>query len=237
MAEKKVETVNEKSFEEIKAENEQYAQKLSKRSEQYIYELKKKLSDHYNVEKQEHVLNELLPKLVEGQRKGETARQQFGTVDECLKLILEGPKVPIKEMPFWQMWLDNSLMVFAILGAMNGIIGLFPQKTMRMGITSMVLSAVCGGVVFWALYHFIYRYDRPGADHSKKPKTWKSVVIITALMLIWMAILQMTMVFLPTSLNPVFSPILTLLVSAAVYGIRTLLKRKLGYKGSFFTRA
>ena len=62
-------------------------------------------------------------------------------------------------------------------------------------------------------------------------------MIITALMLIWMAILQMTMVFLPTSLNPAFSPILTLLVSAAVYGIRTLLKRKLGYKGSFFTRA
>lgn len=224
-------------FAALKKENEAYGEKLSKRSAQYIYELRKRLSEKMNVERQEVVLNEILPTLVAGQKEGKTAKQLLGTVDDCAQRLIEGPKKEPKEMPFWQMWLDNALMVFAILGAMSGIFGLFPSKPMMMGMTSMILSAIFGGFVFCAMYYFIYRYDRPGADKSKKPKLWKSLLIITALMLLWMAVLQLSMVYLPVQWNLALNPIWTLVVAAAAYGIRSLLKRYLGYSGSFFNRA
>lgn len=233
---KKQEMETQRPFEEIKKENEAYAEKLSKRSVQYIYELRKILSQSMNVDSQERALNDILPKLITAQRQGITARQLFGPVADMARLVIEGPKEEPKEMPFWQMWLDNTLMVFVLLGAFGGIISLFLPNPMVIGITSMILSAMCGGVVFWAMYHFIYRYDRPGADKSKKPKTWKSIVIILGLMLIWMAILQASMTLLPPSWNPALTPIWMLIVSALVYGVRYVLKKTLGYSGSFFSR-
>lgn len=227
----------QKSYEEVKEENERYAESLSKRSEQYIFELKKTLSLALNVEDQERRLNKILPYLIEEQRKGKTARQLFGPVDDFATLVIEGPKdEKQEEMPFWQMWLDNSLLIFVILGLIGGGVSLFSKTPMVIGISSMIVSSVIGGLVFWAMYHLIYQYDRPGADRSKKPKTWKSIIIILGLMLIWIAVLQGSMLLFPSSINRPLTPIWMLIIAALVYGCRYVLKRTLGYSGSFFNR-
>ena len=236
MAKKGKQEVPTKPFEEVKKENEAFANQLSKRSAQYIYELKKALSTEMNVENQERALNELLPKVVAEQKKGVTARQLLGPVDDCARLIIEGPKEEPKEMPIWQMWLDNGLMIFVLLGAFSGVMGLFTENPMIIGIVSMIISAVIGGGIFYLMYRWIYQYDRPGADRSKKPKTWKSILMIIALMFVWIAALQLSMVWLPQRFNPSLTPIWMLIVSALVYGFRYVLKRTLGYTGSFFNR-
>lgn len=225
-----------KSFDEVKQENEDYIRQLSKRSAQYIYELKKILSNEMNVENQERALNEILPQLICEQKKGVTARQLLGPVQDCARLIIEGPKEEPKEMPMWQMWLDNSLLIFVLLGAFSGIMGVFSENPMIIGIVSMIISAVIGGGIFYLMYRLIYQYDRPGADKSKKPKTWKSMLIIIALMFVWIAALQLSMVWLPSNINVSLTPIWMLIISALVYGVRYLLKRQLGYSGSFFNR-
>lgn len=227
--------VEQSEFEALQKNNEVLGKKLTKRSAQYVFELRKLLSQEMDMESQEKAMAEILPELLEAQKKGETAKQLFGPVAEKAKKIIEGPEEEEKEMPYWLMWLDNTLLVFVFLAGMTAILNLFNARGAQYGLTSLIVASLVGGFVFNTMYQLIYRYEKPGADRSKKPKAWKAWGIIIVLTFVWMMIFSAS-VLIPAKINPMIDPVILIIIAALVYGVRYLLKKKLGYKGSFFQR-
>lgn len=62
--------MEQEEFKQLKEQNEQYMQQLSKRSYDYIFKLRKVLQETMDVESQEKALAEVLPGLVQAQKKG-----------------------------------------------------------------------------------------------------------------------------------------------------------------------
>lgn len=227
--------MEQSEFEELQKKNKELSEHLTKRSVQYVYDLRKRLSQELDMEDQEKAMAEILPELIAAQKKGITARQLFGPVDQKAKEIIEGPEEEPKEMSFGMMWLDNTVIVFVFLAAMTGIMQVFNMKGSAYGITSLLVSSVFGGLVFNMMYRLIYRYEKPGADKSKKPKTWKAILIIIALTFAWMIIFSASLM-IPAAINPALNPIILLILAAAIFGIRYVIKKKVGYEGTFFQR-
>ena len=214
----------------LQAENVQLEAKLTKRNEQYIFDLKKALKAANLTEEQTiTALNEMLPTLVEEQKTGKTARQLFGTVSERLDAIVNKPVEKKKSTTASLMWLDNFLLLFGMLG-ISGVMGLFVSRgtqPVTYGITALVVASAIGGIVFYMMYLFVYQYDQPGADKSKKPKTWKTVLMLASVTLVWFLVFNGA-ALLPATLNPILDPIVLVIVSALALGLRYYLKKRFG---------
>ncbi|MBV7392172.1 DUF1129 domain-containing protein [Enterococcus alishanensis] len=231
--------MEEELLAQLTQENVELESQLTKRNEQYIFDLKKALAAaNFSQEQTTTELNEMLRALVEEQKRGVTARQLYGTVTERMEAIVNKPVVKAKSTQPFLMWLDNFLMFFALLAALSGIMSFFMpagQSVSTYGLTAIILAAALGGVIFYMMYLFFYQYDEPGADKSKKPKTWKSILIIVVAFVLWYIIFNAT-VYLPTSLNPMLNPIALIILAAASLGLRFFLKKRFGVVSSFSSR-
>lgn len=219
---------------EMVSENRELEQKLTKRNEQYIFDLKKSMSAaNFSEEEKTVALHDVLPALVDGQKKGTTARQLFGTVSECMDGIINKPAESSESKPVF-IWLDNFLMMFGIFAVILNALGMFMKQKnqMQYGLITLLVGAGIGAWVMYLMYKYIYQYDRPGADKSKKPKRWKSMLILTAAVLVWMLVF-MVAVAIPRAVNPVLDPIIMIVIGAAALGLRYYLKKKYHIVGSF----
>lgn len=221
---------------QIVAENRQLESDLTKRNEQYIFDLKKALkAANLTEEEITLALHEILPNLVAGQKSGQTARQQFGTVSERVAYILAKPK-EAKEVEPWKLWLDNTLLFFAMLAILNGVMNLISKgQGITAGVLSLVVTSAIGGLIFYYMYKWIYQYEKPGADKSKKPKMWKSMLILAVGTIIWIFVYTGSML-LPRVVNPVLTPVFLIILGGAVFAGRTWFKKKYDIQGSFFNR-
>jgi uncharacterized membrane-anchored protein len=217
---------------EIVSKNRELEQKLTKRNEQYIFDLKKSLvAANLSEEAQTLALHEILPQLVDGQKSGITARQLFGTVSERTEAILNKPEELPESTPFL-MWLDNALLLFGVMSIMFSIMMLWSKgKTQPMGILTLVLASMFGGYVFYLMYKYVYQYDRPGMDKSKRPGWLKTGLILVASMFLWIVVFAGTSM-LPTVINPVFDPIIVIILGGVAIGVRHLLKKKYNMRSS-----
>ncbi|GAA2912499.1 DUF1129 domain-containing protein [Enterococcus pseudoavium] len=215
----------------LNAENSELEAKLTKRNEQYIFDLKKALKAANLTEEQTIVaLNEMLPTMVEEQKTGKTARQLFGTVSERLDTIVNKPAEQKKSTTASLMWLDNFLMIFGMLGLLTGIMGLFVSRgtqTVTYGLTALIVASAVGGLIFYMMYLFVYQYEQPGADKSKKPKTWKTVLMLGSVTLVWFLVFNGT-ALLPPSLNPILDPMVMVVLAAIALAVRYYLKKRFG---------
>ncbi|MFC4772456.1 DUF1129 domain-containing protein [Enterococcus hermanniensis] len=222
----------------LSLENDQFEEKLTKRNEQYIFDLKKALrAANLSDEQMTVALNEMLPTLVEEQKTGKTARQLFGTVSERLDVIVDRPVEKKKSSTASLMWLDNFLLLFGLLGIVSGIMGLFvPRGTQAVtyGLTALIIASAVGGLVFYMMYLFVYQYEQPGADKSKKPKTWKTIVMLGSVTLVWFLVFNGA-ALLPQSLNPILDPMVLVVLSALALAARYYLKKRFGIISSLAT--
>ncbi|RDC48532.1 DUF1129 domain-containing protein [Acinetobacter sp. RIT592] len=218
---------------EIVKENAQLEEQLTKRNQQYIFDLKKSL-EAANLSEEEKVtaLHEMLPVLVSEQKGGKTARQLFGTVSERTEAIINKPvEVRTSSTPTL-MWLDNTLLLLGLLSVMIAITGLFSRETTpAYGITTLVLGSAIGGWVFYLMYKYIYQYEYPGADRSKKPGMGKTLLILGGTTLIWVIAFSAT-TLLPPIVNPLLDPVVSIIIGAAALALRYYLKKKYGIVGS-----
>lgn len=222
---------------EIVSENRALEEKLTKRNQQYIFDLNKSMSAaNFSEEEKALALHDILPKLVEGQKKGETARQQFGTVSECMDAIINKPKEKKESTPLL-MWLDNFMLFMGIFGLMVGVLSFFTKgnSTASYGVLTLIAGSAVGGWVLYLMYKYVYQYDRPGADKSKKPKMWKSMLLMVGAMFLWLVAFGLTSA-LPRSINPILDPILMIAIGGAALGIRYFLKKKYDIVGTFSAR-
>lgn len=219
----------------MQQENQQLEQQLTKKNQQYIFDLKKRLeSSQLSSEAITERLYELLPQIIEAQKKGVPARQLLGTVSELAEHIIYKPKPP-KQNKVWEMWLDNSLLILALLAAFSGIVPLFTKQTVIYGLASLFIAAMSGGYVFYLLYKYINQYDRPGADTSKKPSLSKALGIMITIFIGWFIIMSAA-TLIPPAFNPKLAPGVYLFIAAAALILRTILSKKYGIRGTLLMR-
>ncbi|MGG5314457.1 DUF1129 domain-containing protein [Enterococcus sp. AZ072] len=222
-------------LQELATENRELESHLTKRNQQYIFDLKKSLeAANFTIEQQEEALYDMLPTLVAEQKTGKTARQLFGTVSERLEAIVNKPvKNELATKPVL-MWLDNFMFLFGLLALISGAMALFVSRgtqTATYGLTALVVASATGGLVFYFMYLFVYQYEQPGADKSKKPKTWKTILILGSMTLVWFLIFNGA-VFLPSSLNPIIDPLVLAVLGGIALAARYFLKKRFGIVSS-----
>lgn len=227
--------MEQEEFKKLKDENEAYMGELSKRSYEYIYKLRKILSETMDMESQETALHDLLPQVIDAQRKGTTAVQLLGPVQECAHRILH-PKKEVRHLKNWQIWVDNTLVTMALLGLVSGLLTLGAKGAVSSmsRIFTYVISSMAGGLTFFYFYKLINQYDLPGADKSKKPSGFKQVLIMIAGALGWWVVTAITG-FIPTRINIAVPPLYILIIAGLAYFARYILKQTWGYKTQFFT--
>ncbi len=232
---KKGETTNMEAekLREYVAQNREWEKQLTKRNQQYIFDLNKAL-DAANLSEEEKVqaLHEMLPVLVQEQKGGRTARQLYGTVSERTEAILAEPTKAEETTKPVLMWVDNTLLILGVFGVMMGIVGLFSSKNTQVyGIVTLILMAMVGGWVFYLMYKYMYQYERPGADKSKRPKLWKSILILIGSFFVWTAVISLS-ALLPSVINPVLDPFVLVIIGGAALLLRYYLKKKYNIIGS-----
>ncbi|GGC94657.1 DUF1129 domain-containing protein [Enterococcus wangshanyuanii] len=217
---------------EIVSENRELEQKLTKRNEQYIFDLKKSLvAANLSEEAQTLALHEILPHLVEGQKSGNTARQLFGTVSERTEAILNKPEELPESTPAL-MWLDNTLLLFGVMTLMFSIMMMWSKgKTQPLGLLTLVLASMAGGYVFYLTYKYIYQYDRPGVDKSKRPGWFKTGLILVGSMLLWIVVFAGS-AMLPAVINPILDPVIVIVIGGLALIVRHFLKKKYNMRSS-----
>lgn len=230
--------LEEQEIRALVAKNRTLETQLTKRNEQYVYDLRKALSlANLSESLQAQALANILPELVEGQKSGKTARQLFGTVTERARLILETPE-PVKESGIFQMWLDNSLLLFIFLTLMAGVLPLFSKSVasgQQQGILTILVGAISGGYAFYLIYKYVYKFDRPGADQKGRPGGFKSILIMMGIMLIWMFVF-MAAALIPPTINVALAPAVNVALAVLAFAIRYYLKKKYNIRGSMFSR-
>lgn len=223
---------------QMMAKNRELEKQLTKRNEQYIFDLKKAMNvANLSEEEKVKVLDEMLTPLVEGQKTGKTARQLFGTVSERLEVILNAPK-PSRLGSRNELWLDNSLLMFGFLSLMAGLLPMLsktPTTSQQGGLFTLLIGSISGGYAFYLIYKYIYSYDHPDADKSKKPGIWKSMLLMAGIMLGWMVVFMLT-AFIPPTINIVFQPAVYVVIGAGALALRYYLRKKLNLTGSMFIR-
>ncbi|MGO3732147.1 MAG: DUF1129 domain-containing protein [Vagococcus sp.] len=218
------------------AANRELEKQLTKKNDQFIFDMKKLLSDaDFDEEKKVVALNDMLIALVNGQKTGATAKQLYGTPTEAAQLIVEA-KEPLPEMTFGKMWLDNTLMLFVFLAVMTGTFSMISKNAQAtQGVLSILIGAMSGGLSFYMIYKYIYVYDLPGADQSKRPGVLKSGLIMALCFIPWLLVFSFA-ALIPSAYNPSLDPTMTIALGVAAYGVRYLLKKQFGIQGNLFMR-
>ena len=176
---------------------------LTKKNEQYVLQLERSLKEaQVSKAKITSTLEEMLPVLVEKQKKGLTARQLFGTVTQQTQSVLEGPKKdPTVKSPDWQIAVDGGLMVGGFFALIAGItLFLNPEQSEAMGVISLIMNFVVGGLAL-------------------------------LVMLAWLVLVMGTQLLIPTSINYVFPAIVYLFIGSGALVLKWYLKKTLDIRG------
>lgn len=198
---------------------------LTKKNQEFIHIATTKLiKDGKSDEEIKGLLEEILPSILESQKKGVTARSLYGAPTEWAAsqttVAENNNTLPENDNP-WLMWLDSSLLILAILGFVNGGMNLFTQGS-QYGLVTFIIVGFGVGAGIYFMYHFVYRHMGEG---KQRPKIWKAILVLLLATLAWSAIFFLANL-IPASINPVLSPVANILIAAVAFGIRYLLKKK-----------
>ncbi|MFK4943263.1 DUF1129 domain-containing protein [Lactococcus garvieae] len=209
---------------------ENLIEQLTAKNSEYVHNVTKQLmllgkSD----EEIKTILAEILPKIIEGQKEGILARKLLGAPMEfATQYKTEEDKVKRQETaknesPFL-MWLDSALLFFGVISVVMGLMGLFqPQASVYGLLTTLASSALAGLVMYW-MYKYFYSAQRP-------QKKGKGFAMLAVAMVAWAGV-SVLVALLPKSINIVLAPYITIILGAAVMGIRFLIQRKFNVQSS-----
>lgn len=198
---------------------------LTKKNQEFIHIATNQLiKDGKSDEEIKALLEEIIPSILDGQKKGMTARNLYGAPSEWAashsQVVAENNQTEENDNP-WLMWLDSSLLILAILGFVNGAMNLFSQGS-QYGILTFIIVGFGVGAGIYLMYHYVYRHM---GDAKNRPKIWKAVLILLLATTAWSIIFFLASL-IPASINPVLSPIAYLIIAVIAFGIRYLLKKK-----------
>ncbi|MBF0780946.1 MULTISPECIES: DUF1129 domain-containing protein [unclassified Granulicatella] len=206
-------------------------QELTKRNQAYIFELDKILSlNNLSEDKRYKIKYEMMSELVAHQKSGKTAKQLYGTVSQCAKSILEGPKEDLtKPSEDWKLYLDGAL----LMGSFFMLISVF-TSAQQLGIVTLLLNYFVAG--FAVL--FVTKASQNFQEDTRLRKArWKSLLKYLGMtllsMIIWLGgMLLVTLI--PEGINPVLPKNVYLVIGAITLVLKFYLKKKLNIRGGIF---
>ncbi|MEW4355156.1 DUF1129 family protein [Streptococcus pneumoniae] len=205
---------------------------LTKKNQEFIHTATKQLIHEGKTDQEiEALLSTILPTILENQKKGIPARGLYGspTAWALEQVKPAAPETaPENDNPFL-MWLDTSLVILAFFAIVQGVVSMLSSQPEIYGLTTILSSSAVGGLVFYAMYRYVYRFM--GQDRTKRPPLWKSFLILTACTLLWIVAFSITSL-LPAIINPVLPHFGLVLIGAIAFGIRYLLKKKYNIKST-----
>lgn len=209
---------------------ENLIEQLTAKNSEYVHNVTKQLMLlGKSGEEIKTILAEILPKIIEGQKEGILARKLLGAPMEfATQYKPEEDKVKRQETaknesPFL-MWLDSALLFFGVISVVMGLMGLFqPQASVYGLLTTLASSALAGLVMYW-MYKYFYSAQRP-------QKKGKGFAMLAVAMVAWAGV-SVLVALLPKSINIVLAPYITIILGAAVMGIRFLIQRKFNVQSS-----
>ncbi|MCK4029539.1 DUF1129 domain-containing protein [Streptococcus iners] len=199
---------------------------LTKKNQEFIHIATNQLiKDGKSDSEIKELLEEILPTIIEKQKTGVTARNLYGAPSEwaASKTGSEQEKkdqVEYNENP-WLMWLDSSLFMLAIIAGINGLMNLLGQGA-QYGLFTLLVIGFGVGAGMYFMYHFVYREQ---IKTGQRPKLLKAILFLGLATLAWSLVFLLA-ALIPASLNPVLPPLVTILIGAAAFGARYLLKKK-----------
>ena len=217
-----------------KEENSVLFQKLTKKNEQYMLSLNKTLIEKNMSEtKKEDIFNEMLKKLVERQKTGETARQLYGTVTECANQLIDQPeKVQTGPSENWKIALDGGLMIGGLFSLITGLSGLFnnvEETASSLGLITTLLNFIVGGlVILWI------SKNMPDRKQPKKGGMFRYILVSTIGMLSLMVVMTGSMMVIPAAVNVPINAIGNIVIGVLAFVAKYFAKRKLNIRGGLF---
>ncbi|NQN48827.1 DUF1129 family protein [Streptococcus suis] len=199
---------------------------LTKKNQEFIHIATNQLiKDGKSDSEIKELLEEILPTIIEKQKTGITARNLYGAPSEwaaskSMTKQEETVKTEYNENP-WLMWLDSSLFMLAIIAGINGVMNLLGQGA-QYGLLTLLVIGFGVGAGMYFMYHFVYREQ---IKTGQRPKLLKAILFLGLATLAWSLVFLLA-ALIPTSLNPILPPLVTILIGAAAFGARYLLKKK-----------
>jgi len=180
------------------------------------------------------VLSEIVPRILEGQKDGITARNLLGSTPTELvaahapaSSTTKGkkPRYDENENP-WLMWLDSTLLIFSIFSAVNGVSFAFSKTQQGYPLAALLVAALGGGALMLLWYRNFLSKLKPG----ERPRYgWKSMGLMILALLAWFG-LTSAAILIPTVINPQINGIYLIVIAVVVFGIRFLVKRQFHIK-------
>lgn len=210
--------------------------KLSKKNKEFIHIATHQLLKDGKLDQEiKTILEEIIPEILENQTKGITARGLYGapttwasSLTEKERYDAEHPKE--NDDPKWMM-LDSVLFIFGFFTVLTSIVNLASSQPSVYGMTTLVFGSLVGGLAFYALYHFIYRFYGPNTERSQRPHLLKSILIMVGAIALWtLSIVGSSL--LPDFLNPHFSNIVVAIIGGITLALRFYLKKRFNIKSA-----
>lgn len=207
--------------------------KLSNKNSDYIFRLQKALHDDgMSDEEASKKIDELLPEMYSAQIKGQPANVLYGASPTVMAQRITHPAVKPTNVPDGLMIADGSLIYIAILTVLFGIMQLFTTSKQNSGGSGILTMIVMGIAMGW----FFTKYNTWLAPDEKTGKTsWRKVILggfgslIVIMLIVWALSAKALQ-----PVNPVLPGWADILVAAIAYGLRYLMRRYYGIKGSSF---
>lgn len=213
--------------------------KLTKKSQQYLVSLDKKLTDGGLTETvKKPIYAEMLETIIEGQQAGQTARQIYGTPTECTTTILNQnfkDQTEVTRSPDWQIALDGGLILGSVftfivgLSMMNATTDQ-PETVLSMGLITLILNYLVAG---WAMLQTSKVMPDMEAPKGKKGY-FKYFGISSLWMIVWVAVVTLSAAFIPPVINPIFPPMVYMVIGAATFALRFFFKKRYNIVGGVF---
>lgn len=202
---------------------------LTRKNEDFIYQLNKQLIAHgMHDDTKREVLDDTIQQLKEGQKKGQTAKQLFGTPTAYVYKLGHPDRNKIaaaNNSPYYLLALDNGLMFFAIFAFMFGLLAVMNPGSVSpkyhygsSGLTALIIVAVTGGLLFGYISTLMQPYKDPETGEYKNRSWIFRIIMITLTFLAWIGI-YMFVSLLPNSINPQPSKWAYLVMAVVVFAI------------------
>ena len=169
-------------------------QKLTKKNKHFIHVATQQfLKDGKTDAEIDAIFNEIIPEILKEQSKGVPARTLYGAPTQwahnfTLKEQYEKEHPKENDDPKL-MIMDSALFITSLFALVSALTTFFStDQAIGYGLITLLLVGLVGGVAFYLMYYFVYQYYGPETDRSQRPPFWKSILVILAAMLLWLAV-------------------------------------------------
>lgn len=213
-----------------KEENTKLYEQLTNKNREYMVKLNRSLDDRGVPEERKTIIyNDMLKNIIKQQSQHLTARRIYGTVTDQANYLTEnqtaGEQGETVRSETWKIYLDGALTAGGAYTGITGLISLFTDQAATMRLFMAFLAFAIGGLALMVIAKYA---PVPG----QKGGFLKYILATSGVMIGF--VLLMTLGAFPSSINPMLSPTISVIIGVVAIGAKIYLKRRLSIQGTLF---